>query len=155
MAINNFPENLFENVVTATPLPIVSITGTTYQALAGIHVMMSLYRTDLVTDEQVRLSVDRNSQSDTITSDWFSLSSISNLNESANNYWLGWVRFSFARQNVASSDTLDVSIETNNYAFSSSGTQIACISEYLNGSGAISYTLPGPARVKLYGYRTV
>lgn len=151
MAFKQYPEDLFEYVVTGTPLEVGSYAISTYQQLTAIHMALSLYRTDLLTTEQVRLSIDRDSQSDTITSDWLSLTDLTGLT-SGGNHWRGLVRFDFNRENISSSDTLDISIETQNYTHALSGTQICVLLDFLDSSGAISYSLPGEAYVELYGY---
>lgn len=154
MAILNFPKDLFETVVVEPSAPIGQITNTTYQQLAGFHIFLSLWRTDLFTNEQIRLSIDRTSRGDTINSAWFSLSDITTLGTNGN-YWRGRIRFEFGRENIAASDTLDLTIETQNYTHSLSGTQIGVIQRYLNTSGAINYTLPDISDFRMYGYRTV
>ena len=87
--------NIVDNIELQYIRPSIFIYG----ALGGI--------------EQIRVNLygDENHLNKIFSSSWRNLSEIS----MSTNYWLGWIRCDFARQNINKNITYYLSVELNNY----------------------------------------
>lgn len=151
MSFQEFPDYMYEIVNTGGLVELGTYTINNYKQISNITVTTVFYRTDLFTTERVRLSCDRSSQSDTITSNWFTpLTSISDFTDQ--NHWIGNIRFDFARENLQDSDTLKLFLETSNYTHSQAGTQIGAIINYLDTVGAPEVNSTKAAYSNVFGY---
>lgn len=152
MSIRKFPNYLYEIVNTGGSVDIGSFTIDGYKQISNVTLPMIFYRTDLFINQQVRVSIERPSQSDTIVSSWFNpLNSIDTFLES--DHWLGWVRLDLARQNILDTEVLSLSIETQNYTHLIGGTQIGVIENYLDSSGIFEVLGNKAAYAKIFGYQ--
>lgn len=132
---------MYEIVNTGGETELGKYTVTSQGELSNCYLSMIFYRTDLFSNEGVRLRIVRsNAPSTPVYSSWVTPSTvISNFTDS--NYWIGNVRFDFNRQQLNTSTTYDLYLETQNYTHDYSGIQIGSIMNFINnGTGQFSVT---------------
>jgi len=151
MSFKKFPEYMFEIVNTGGAVSMGGITAPGDREISNIYLSMVFYRTDLFTDEMVRLNVSRSIAGDTISSLWVTPASIIDDFTSLN-HWVGNVRFDFDRENIIEGESLSVELETANYTHDYSGTQIGAIMNFINSSGQFEPTTSTSAYMTLFSY---
>ena len=133
MSIEKFPEYMYELVKTGGDIELGTITIDDSGELASHLTTMIFYRTDLFTTEGVRLRLVRSNIAGTpVYSSWVTPASIATFTDT--NYWIGDIRFDFAREQLKASTTCQVFLETQNYTHDHSGTQLGVILNYINAS---------------------
>ena len=142
MTSQKFPEYMYEIVNLGGETELGTITIDDSGELTAHLVSMIFYRTDLFTNEGVRLRLVRsNIPATPVYSDWVTpASAISNFTDT--NYWVGDLKFDFAREQLKASTTCQIFLETQNYTHDYSGTQLGVILNYINASTGQFDVLP-------------
>lgn len=153
MSIKKFPEymNAIINIGGENSLGTFTIEAD--GEISNIYAMMIFYRTDLFTNEQIRIRGVRALFPGTpIYSEWVQPSIyISNFTNT--NHWLGRVRFDFSREQIQESDTIEFFLETQNYTYAPNGTEIGSIYNYIDGSGQFSVVTTTAIYNEIFSYR--
>lgn len=152
MSFLEYPEYMYEIVNTGGLVELGTYTVNTYKQISNVQVTMLFNNTSLFTNEQVRLSCNRASQSDTITSEWITpKTAITDFLGDVS--WIGNLRFDFNRQNLQDLDTLQIFLETTNYSFDQQGTQIGAIINYLDSNGQPEVLDNKAGYLNVFGYQ--
>lgn len=141
MTSKKFPEYMYEIVNLGGETELGTITVDDSGEITAHIVTMVFYRTDLFTNEQVRLRLVRSNIPGTpIYSSWVTPTAISNFTDA--NHWIGDLKFDFARQQVNASTSIQVFLETQNYTHDYPGTQLGVILNFINASTGQFDVLP-------------
>ena len=152
MSIQQYPEYLFELASQGGLVELGDFTCNGYKQLSNVTLTMIFYRTDLFSNQRIRVGVDRTSQPGIIYSDWLTPSnSISGF--TTNQHWFGNVRFDFSRQNLQNLDGLTLYLDTENYVYANGGTQLGVILNYLDSSGNIVVNSNQAGNAEIFGYQ--
>lgn len=151
MSFLEYPNYLYEIVTTGGTTELGTWTINTYKQASNVTLTMLFYRTDLFTNERVRISAERSSQADTILTDWLTpATAIADF--TTDQHWIGAIRFDYARQNLQDGDTLQLFLETENYTWNPSGIQIGAIINYLDSTGVPEVLDNKAAYANVFGY---
>lgn len=122
--------------------------------LINLYMAMIFYETSSFTNEQVRVRVERSDAvSSPLYSDWITVKTfIDGFTDT--DHWIGNILFSFSREQINSSTTYTLYLETNNYTHDALGIQIGTIINFINPStGAFEVTSNRAAYNTTFSYR--
>lgn len=151
MSFKKFPDYMFEIVNTGGTVSMGGLTSPSNSDISNIYIAMIFYDTSLFSTERIRLNVGRSTAADTISSSWVTPSSVI-TDFTTTDHWIGNVRFDFDRFNILTGESLAVELETDNYTYNVSGTQIGAIMNYINSSGQFEPTTATSAYMTLFSY---
>lgn len=146
MPYQQFYNNVIVHTIdTSETLVIGNYTLTTGTEIG--HGRLTLYKHGNMGGSEVARLVIKDVASNyaIATSDWMDIFSL----ESEGDYWIGWVRFDFNRENLPPTE-YEISIELSNYTRNSDTYYLAVVLDYT----PVIYTQNGapPADLSLWGY---